>query len=263
MKILSSLKTCIYPKWFPNASAVTWSLVLQTRNLANKIEEFQKCDDLSGEISQLTDTSYANVECWMYQYVRRIKQWTWMHMDNFIFYIMVLVMFWHIIWHGVGQRECSPFILAALFHFLISFNPFAPSRSPLSKICIIHSLIPRRCHWSYYFGKRLRFILVLNLWNLDHFFKYFSPGQAEKKKIMFLPLFRSCYGAYLHTRVLGGVGGLALIWPWIARFHSIPKIPLTEKSANNHKDNTVLVSMATKWEIIPRQLTICPELSQT
>jgi hypothetical protein len=28
-------KTRIYPKWFPNASAVTWSLVLQTRNLAN------------------------------------------------------------------------------------------------------------------------------------------------------------------------------------------------------------------------------------
>jgi hypothetical protein len=41
MKILSSLKqTRIYPKWFPNASAVTWSLVLQMRNLANKIEEF-------------------------------------------------------------------------------------------------------------------------------------------------------------------------------------------------------------------------------
>jgi hypothetical protein len=31
--------------------AVTWSLVLQTRNLANKIVEFWKCDDFSGEIS--------------------------------------------------------------------------------------------------------------------------------------------------------------------------------------------------------------------
>jgi hypothetical protein len=40
IKKLSSLKTRIYPKWFPNASAVTWSLVLQPRNLADKIEEF-------------------------------------------------------------------------------------------------------------------------------------------------------------------------------------------------------------------------------
>jgi hypothetical protein len=50
MKVLSSLKTRIYPKWFPNASAVTWWLVLQTRNLANKTEQFWKCDDFSGEI---------------------------------------------------------------------------------------------------------------------------------------------------------------------------------------------------------------------
>jgi hypothetical protein len=50
-KYISSLKTHIYPKWFLNASAVTWSLILQTRNLANKIEEFWKCDDFSGEIS--------------------------------------------------------------------------------------------------------------------------------------------------------------------------------------------------------------------
>jgi hypothetical protein len=50
-KYISSLKTRIYLKWFPNASAVTWSLVLQTRNLANKIVEFWKCDDFSGEIS--------------------------------------------------------------------------------------------------------------------------------------------------------------------------------------------------------------------
>jgi hypothetical protein len=55
MKILSSLKTRIYPKWFPNTSAVTWSLVLQTRKLASKTEQFWKCDDFSGEISQLTD----------------------------------------------------------------------------------------------------------------------------------------------------------------------------------------------------------------
>jgi hypothetical protein len=48
-KYISSLKTRIYPQRFPNASTVipnastvTWSLVLQTRNLnlANKIEEF-------------------------------------------------------------------------------------------------------------------------------------------------------------------------------------------------------------------------------
>jgi hypothetical protein len=36
-------------------STVTWSLVLQTRNLMNKIEEFWKCDDFSGEIRSLTD----------------------------------------------------------------------------------------------------------------------------------------------------------------------------------------------------------------
>jgi hypothetical protein len=50
-KYISSLKTRIYPQKFPNASAVTWSLVLQMRNLANKIEEFSKCDDFCGEIS--------------------------------------------------------------------------------------------------------------------------------------------------------------------------------------------------------------------
>jgi hypothetical protein len=40
MKILSSLKIRIYPKWFPNASAVTWSLVvvLQRKNLAKKFK---------------------------------------------------------------------------------------------------------------------------------------------------------------------------------------------------------------------------------
>jgi hypothetical protein len=55
---ISSLKTRIYPKRFPNASAVTWSLVLQTRNLANKIEENSKSVmSFSGEIIQLTDTS--------------------------------------------------------------------------------------------------------------------------------------------------------------------------------------------------------------
>jgi hypothetical protein len=37
------------------ASTVTWSLVLQTRNLMNKIEEFWKCDDFSGEIRSLTE----------------------------------------------------------------------------------------------------------------------------------------------------------------------------------------------------------------
>jgi hypothetical protein len=36
-KYISSLKTRIYPKRCPNAPADTWSLVLQTRNLANKI----------------------------------------------------------------------------------------------------------------------------------------------------------------------------------------------------------------------------------
>jgi hypothetical protein len=54
-KYISSLKTRIYHQRFPNASAVTWSLVLQTRNLANKIENFSKCDDFSGEIIQLID----------------------------------------------------------------------------------------------------------------------------------------------------------------------------------------------------------------
>jgi hypothetical protein len=39
---------------FQNASAVTWSLLLQTRKLANKTEQLWKCDDFSGEISQLT-----------------------------------------------------------------------------------------------------------------------------------------------------------------------------------------------------------------
>jgi hypothetical protein len=48
-KYISSLKTRIYPQRFPNASTVTWLLVLQTRNFANKIEEFEKRDDFSGE----------------------------------------------------------------------------------------------------------------------------------------------------------------------------------------------------------------------
>jgi hypothetical protein len=39
-----------YPERFPNASTVTWSLVQQTRFLANKIEDFSKCDDFSGKI---------------------------------------------------------------------------------------------------------------------------------------------------------------------------------------------------------------------
>jgi hypothetical protein len=49
-KYISSMKTCIYPERFPNVPTVTWSLVQQTRNLANKIEDFSKCDDFSGEI---------------------------------------------------------------------------------------------------------------------------------------------------------------------------------------------------------------------
>jgi hypothetical protein len=53
-KSISLLKTRIYPQRFLNASAVTWSLVLQMRNLANKIEEFSKCDDFSGEIIKLS-----------------------------------------------------------------------------------------------------------------------------------------------------------------------------------------------------------------
>jgi hypothetical protein len=44
-KYISSMKTRIYPKKIPNASTVTWSLVQQTRNLANKIEDFSKCND--------------------------------------------------------------------------------------------------------------------------------------------------------------------------------------------------------------------------
>jgi hypothetical protein len=50
MKIISSLKTRIYPQRFPNASAVTWSLVLQTRNLVNKIVMI-----LVVRLGQLTD----------------------------------------------------------------------------------------------------------------------------------------------------------------------------------------------------------------
>jgi hypothetical protein len=66
-KYISSLKTRIYPKWFPNASTVTWSLILQTRNLANKIEEFWKCDDFSGEISSVV------VACTMYNEINEEK----------------------------------------------------------------------------------------------------------------------------------------------------------------------------------------------
>jgi hypothetical protein len=51
-KHISSMKTRIYPERFPNASTVTWSLVQQTINLSNKIEDFSKCDDFSGEISR-------------------------------------------------------------------------------------------------------------------------------------------------------------------------------------------------------------------
>jgi hypothetical protein len=42
--------THLPPKISKCISSLTWSLVLQTRNLANKIEEFSKCDDFSGEI---------------------------------------------------------------------------------------------------------------------------------------------------------------------------------------------------------------------
>jgi hypothetical protein len=74
MKIHFFIEDTHLPQRFPNASAVSWSLVLQTRNLANKFEEFQKCDDFSGEISQLTD-KYMHDEtlhaaCF-------IKNWRW------------------------------------------------------------------------------------------------------------------------------------------------------------------------------------------
>jgi capsule polysaccharide export protein KpsE/RkpR len=59
-KYISSLKSRIYPQRFSNApAALTWSLVLQTRNLANKSEDFSKCDEFIGEISQLTDTEHV------------------------------------------------------------------------------------------------------------------------------------------------------------------------------------------------------------
>jgi hypothetical protein len=61
IKILFLQKTRIYPKWFPKASTVIWSLVLQKRNLMNKIEEFWKCDDFSGEIRSLTDKNSESV----------------------------------------------------------------------------------------------------------------------------------------------------------------------------------------------------------
>jgi hypothetical protein len=50
MKIHFFIEDTHLSQRFPNASTVTWSLVLQTRNLVNKIEEFPKCDDFSGEI---------------------------------------------------------------------------------------------------------------------------------------------------------------------------------------------------------------------
>jgi uncharacterized protein YihD (DUF1040 family) len=44
-------------KWFPNASAVTWSLVLQAETSLTKLKN-SKCDDFSGEISQLTESIF-------------------------------------------------------------------------------------------------------------------------------------------------------------------------------------------------------------
>jgi hypothetical protein len=52
-KYISS-KTRIYPKDFQmHPSAVTWSIILQMKKLANETEQFWKCDDYT---SQLTDT---------------------------------------------------------------------------------------------------------------------------------------------------------------------------------------------------------------
>jgi hypothetical protein len=53
-KYISSLKTRIYPQWFPNASAVTWSLVLQMRNLT-KLKNSQSVMILVVRLAQLTD----------------------------------------------------------------------------------------------------------------------------------------------------------------------------------------------------------------
>jgi hypothetical protein len=46
------------------------SLVLQTRKLASKTEQFWKCDDFSGEISQLTDIQSSGLCCFVCR-----KQW--------------------------------------------------------------------------------------------------------------------------------------------------------------------------------------------
>jgi hypothetical protein len=60
MKIHFFFEDTHLPQRCPNPSAITWSLVLQTRNLANKIEDFSKCDDFSGEIIQLTDNQHCS-----------------------------------------------------------------------------------------------------------------------------------------------------------------------------------------------------------
>jgi hypothetical protein len=41
--------------WFPNASAVTWSLYCKRETSLTKLKNFLKCDDFSGEINQFTD----------------------------------------------------------------------------------------------------------------------------------------------------------------------------------------------------------------
>jgi hypothetical protein len=86
MKILSSLKTRIYPKWFPDASAVTWSLDhLITRKLANKIEQFWKCDDFSGEITQLSDNNRCTKTICFTKNPRRESAGAWLLARFFYF----------------------------------------------------------------------------------------------------------------------------------------------------------------------------------
>jgi hypothetical protein len=63
---------------------------------------------------------------------------------------------------------------AALSVTYATWSHRRPAGEP--KISIIHSLIPRQQrHWSYHFGKRLSFILLLNLCNSDKNWWILSP----------------------------------------------------------------------------------------
>jgi hypothetical protein len=72
----------MYPQRFPNASAVTGSLVLQMRKLANKTEQFWKCDDFSGEIaSSPIKVQFQRLH--FYTTNSKILMWDLNYVDNF------------------------------------------------------------------------------------------------------------------------------------------------------------------------------------